>query len=117
MKIELINLLSEYGYPVRLQGSLAQSEKYPDSFFTIWNNETTDGAHYDNDAISYIWDFTVYFYSRNPVLVNTVLAQAIDKLKTNGWIISGRGYDAPSDEVSHTGRAVDVLYIERKIAD
>lgn len=113
MKQELINLLSIYDYPVILQGTLTESEKYPNSFFTIWNNETSDGSHYDNDAIDYIWDFTIYFYSTNPSLVNTVLLQAKNLLKTNGWIISGKGYDVPSDEPSHTGRAIDALYIEQ----
>ena len=112
MKQELINLLSTYGYPVKLQGSLAPNEAYPQSFFTFWNDDTTDGAHYDNDAINYIWNFTIYFYSTNPTLVNTVLLQTKQLLKENGWIVGGKGYDVPSDEATHTGRAIDVLYIE-----
>lgn len=113
MKQDLINLLSTFGYPVKLQGTLTESEKYPNSFFTIWNNESTDGSHYDNDAINYIWDFSIYFYSVNPALVNTVLLQAKNLLKNSGWIIGGKGYDVPSDEPSHTGRAIDALYIEK----
>ena len=112
MKQELINLLSTFGYPVRLQGSLAPNEAYPQSFFTYWNDETADGSHYDNDAINYIWTFSIYFYSTNPTLVNTVLLQAKTLLKNNGWIVGGKGYDVPSDEATHTGRAIDVLYIE-----
>lgn len=113
MKQELINILSSYNYPVRLQGSLAKDEAYPDSFFTFWNDDTSDQAHYDNAAIAYIWNYTVYFFSRDPELVNTVLVSVINDLKAAGWIISGKGYDTPSDEVTHTGRAVDVLYVER----
>ena len=113
MKEELISILSEYGYPVRLQGSLAKDEQYPDSFFTFWNDETADLRHYDNDPVAYVWTFTIYFFSRDPQLVNTVLEAAIRQLKSSGWIISGKGYDTPSDEVTHTGRAVDVLYVER----
>ena len=112
MKQELINLLKTFGYPVRLQGSLTESETYPQSFFTIWNDETTDGSHYDNDAINYIWEFTIYFYSTNPTLVNTILLQVKTLLKSNGWIVGGKGYDVPSDEATHTGRAIDVLFIE-----
>ena len=113
MKTELITILSAYGYPVKLQGSLTQNEAYPESFFTFWNNETSDLRHYDNGAIGYVWDFTVYFYATDPTLVNTVLESAIEDLKTAGWIIGGKGYDVPSDEPTHTGRAVDVLYVER----
>ena len=112
MKNELISLLATFGYPVKLQGSIAQDEQYPDTFFTFWNNSTYDGSHYDNNAIDYVWDFTVNFYSTNPTLVNTKPLEAITLLKNNGWIISGKGYDVPSDEATHTGRAFDALYIE-----
>lgn len=115
MKQELINLLATFKYPVRLQGSLAPKEKYPDSFFTIWNNSVDDGSHYDNDAINFVWDFTIYFYSVNPALVNTVLVEAKALLKQNGWIVGGKGYDVASDEPTHTGRAIDAVYIERNI--
>ena len=86
---------------------------YPTSFFTYWNNETPDGSHYDNHAINYIWNFTINFYSTDPVLVNTVLLNAKQLLKANGWIVPGKGYDVPSDEPTHTGRAMDAIYIER----
>jgi hypothetical protein len=113
MKDALISLLESFGYPVRLQGSLAEDEAYPESFFTFWNNDTSDGSHYDNDAISYIWDFDVNFYSSNPALVNTVLLEVRTLLKNNGWIISGKGYDVASDEPTHTGRQINTIYIER----
>lgn len=113
MRDRLINILAEFGYPVRQQGSLSPTEPYPSSFFTIWNDETEDLSHYDNDAISYTWQFTVYFYSNSPDLVATIPLEAIDALKSAGLIINGRGYDVPSDEITHTGRAFDCIYIER----
>lgn len=113
MKDALIALLETFGYPVRLQGSLAENEAYPESFFTFWNNDTPDGSHYDNNPISYVWDFDVNFYSTSPTLVNTVLLEARNLLKTNGWIIPGKGYDVATDEPTHTGRGMNVLYLER----
>lgn len=112
MKEQLITLLNTFGYPVRLQGSLAKDEAYPVSFFTIWNDETDDGSHYDNDAINYVWTFSINFYSVDPALVNSVLLQVKALLKANKWIVPGKGYDVPSDEISHTGRAIDAIYIE-----
>ena len=112
MKDELIALLSEYKYPVIQQGSLDPQEAYPESFFTFWNNSTSDTSHYDNNAIAYTWNFDVNFYSTNPDLVNNVLIDAIYLLRNNGWIVSGRGHDVPSDEITHTGRGVTVLYRE-----
>lgn len=112
MKEQLIEILSTFGFPVKLQGSIAQNEKYPDSFFTFWNNETYDGSHYSNLPISYVWNFTINFYSNNPALVNTTLLQARGLLKQNGWIVGGKGQDVPSDEPTHTGRSIDALYLE-----
>lgn len=112
MKENLIELLSTFGYPVRLQGSISADEKYPESFFTFWNNDTEDGSHYDNDAINYVWNFTINFYSTNPTTVNEILLNAKSLLKNNGWIVPGKGYDVPSDELTHTGRAIEALYIE-----
>ena len=117
MKENLIQILSTFGYPVKLQGTISQNEKYPDSFFTFWNNDTYDGSHYDNNAISFIWNFTINFYSNNPALVNTVLLQARVLLKQNGWIVSGKGADVPSDEATHTGRSIDALFIELNRGD
>lgn len=113
VKEQLIELLKSFGYPVHLQGSIAKNESYPASFFTFWNNSADDGAHYNNEAINYIWNFTLNFYSNNPSLVNTILLQAKTLLQSNGWIVPGKGYDVPSGELTHTGRAIDALYIEK----
>lgn len=115
MKETLITLLKTFGYPVMLQGSLAANQKYPDSFFTFWNNDSYDGNHYDNKEISWIWSFDVNFYSTNPVLVNTMLLQTKNLLRSHGFIISGKGYDVASDEPTHTGRGINALYKENNI--
>ena len=112
MTDNLISLLETFGYEVHLQGSLLKDEPYPASFFTFWNNDTSDGNHYDNNAISCVWDYSVYFYSTDPDLIYTVLDNVKTLLKQNGWIVSGKGYDVPTDEPTHTGRAIDALYLE-----
>lgn len=113
MKDRLIQLLQTFGYPVILQGSIDQDEAYPESFFTFWNNDTTDGSHYDNEAISWIWSFDVNFYSTDPTQVNEMLLNAKRLLKANGFIIGGKGHDVFSDEPTHTGRGMTALYVER----
>lgn len=112
MKEQLITLLSTYGFPIFEQGSLNEGDVYPESFFTIWNDGTSDGVAYDNDAINLIWNFTIYFYSIDETLVNTILPQLRELLKQNEWIPQGVGYDVPSDEITHTGRAIDVSVIQ-----
>lgn len=110
----LISVLETFGYPVRLQGSLAENEAYPASFFTFWNNSSDDGSHYDNNPINYVWDFEVNFYSTDPGLVYTTIEAARVALKQNGFIISGKGSSAYSDEPTHTGRSINAQIIEHE---
>ena len=113
MKDLLIKTLETFGYPVILQGTLNKDEAYPDSFFTFWNNDSFDEAFYDNKENETIWDFDVNFYSTDPALVNSTLIEAKTKLKQQGFIVSGKGYDVVSDEPTHTGRGINVLKEER----
>jgi hypothetical protein len=113
MEDNLIALLESFKYPVIRQGSLAPEDAYPETFFTFWNNSSSDWSHYNNNETGWIWSFDVNFYSNNPTLVNTKLDEARALLKTNGWIIDGRGYDLATDEVTHTGRGMVALYIEK----
>lgn len=112
MKKQLIELLSGFGYPVFLQGSMNDDEDYPPSFFTFWNFQTPEGAYYDNKATRAEWGFWVYFYSEDPELVDSVLEEAVKLLKENGWITDGKGEDAASDHETHTGRLVTCYYME-----
>lgn len=114
VKQEFIDVIETFDYPVFLQGSLGD-EAYPDSFFTFWNNDTFDDAFYDNSETQVVWDFDLNFYSDNPSLVNSILLEAKSKLKAKGFIVDGFGYDVVSDEPTHTGRGINVLFIERMI--
>lgn len=109
----LISTLETFGYPVMLQGSLLPNEPYPDNFFTFWNNDSSDGTHYDNAAASVLYTYEVNFYSNNPANVYDVLRDAITRLRNAGFVISGDGYSVASDEITHDGRGVDVEYLRR----
>lgn len=108
----LIELLSTFDYPVIRQGSLAPSEKYPDTFFTFWNNDTSEHSAYDNETSSETTDFDVNVYSNNVNNTYNLLTSAINLLKNNGWTIYDRGHDVYSDEITHTGRGIGVIYLK-----
>ena len=40
----LIEILESFGYPVMLQGSMLPDDKYPNHFFTFWNNSSSQFA-------------------------------------------------------------------------
>lgn len=108
----LIKILITFGYPVFRQGSLTEDTAYPDNFFTFWNTESPDHAHYDNTEYGTAWSFDVNFYSNDPLKTYTVLSDARIALKRNGWIVPGKGYDVRSDEPTHTGRGLEAYYLE-----
>lgn len=109
----LIETLESFGFPVKLQGSLLPDEPYPDHFFTFWNNTSYGNSYYDDDEQSTVFDYDVNFYSINPEWVYGKLRAAIVALKKAGFIISGDGYSVISDEPTHDGRGINVLYLRR----
>ena len=113
IKDKLIKELIKFGYPVFLQGTLSPDAAYPETFVTFWTDDTMDNSHYDNEAATITWDFSVIFYSSNPELVNTKPEEIRKALKQAGFIPQGRGRDIPSDEPTHTGWAQDYYFIEQ----
>lgn len=108
----LISTLEPLGYPIMRQGSLSETEKYPEHFFTFWNNDASGDGFYDNDETQTIWDYDLNFYSINPALTHSMLLEAKKLLKQVGFTVTGKGYDLPSDEVTHTGRGINIFFLE-----
>lgn len=108
----LIQTLESFGYPVRRQGSLGEKERYPDRFFTFWENGSYDKKHYDNHTHSVVHDYDINFYSIDPKQTYDKLREAMAVLKRNGFIVIGSGYDIGSDEKTHTGRGFNALYMK-----
>lgn len=109
----LIETLESLGFPVMLQGSLLPNEPYPNHFFTFWNNDSYGNSFYDDDEHSIVYNYSVNFYSVNPEWVYTKLRAAKVALKRAGFIVSGDGYSVTSDEPTHDGRGINVLYLRR----
>ena len=115
LKQMIVNTLTtEFKIPVILQGTLLDSEAYPDDFFTFWNTASSSAMYYDGNENETIWEFELNFYSTNPSHVNSYLLTAKSLLKAEGWIIDGKGYDVPSDEPTHTGRGIILIYMEKE---
>jgi len=112
-KLLIDTLVNEFQLPVYLQGSLSADDEYPAAFFTFWNNYTNDDGFYDNTESDVIWNFDLNYYSNDPVSVNSVLLEAKHLLKSVGFIPDGSGHDVLSDEPTHTGRGMTLLFIEK----
>lgn len=114
MEDELIKKLETFGFPVMRQGSLPEDEEYPETFFTFWNNNEDGDSFYDNETVKTLHDFAVNVYSTDPEITYSLLRQARDLLKVNGWVPVRMGYDIASDEITHTGRGMEITYIKFK---
>ena len=110
MEDHLISILNSFSYPVRRQGSFASGEEYPNHFFTFWNNDTTSSKHYNNQLKTLNHYYSVNFYSIDPEKMYQVINELITRLKENGWMVESYGYDVASDEPTHTGRGVGIVY-------
>ena len=108
----LLEVLESFEYPVYRQGSMSDSDTYPDTFLTFWNNESVDHSHYSDSEYGTVWDFDVNVYSNNPSLTYSLLLEIRSALKQSGWIVPGKGYDVTSDEETHTGRGINALFLE-----
>lgn len=109
----LISVIESLGYSCKLQGSYAPDELYPDHFFTFWNDSGNGSGFYDNDETAVIWQYSLNFYSVDPDIVNVMLLEAKKALKAKGFIVSGAGYSVMSDEPTHTGRGITLLYRQK----
>lgn len=116
MKQKLITALKTCGFvegkTLFLHGTINPEDAYPESFVTIWTDDAPDGVHFDNATGSYDWAFSVIFYSADAALTNTKPNEIRAALKAAGFIPQGKGQDAPSDEPTHTGWAMDFVITE-----
>ena len=106
----LISLLGTFKFPVYRQGSLAKNAPYPATFFTFWENPENVND-YDNETKFVIYDYLIYVYSNDPIVLADTLAAARKLLKENNFAIISRGFDVASDEQTHTGKCFEVGYI------
>ena len=97
--------------PIFRQGSLGETDVYPDTFMTFWNNNETGMTAYDNDTATVVWSFDANAYSTDPATVYSLTADLRRKLKAAGWQTPDRGHDVGSDEQTHTGRGISVTYL------
>ena len=112
MEDNLIQILESLKYPVYRQGSMSNDTEYPSTFITFWNNGSPDNSHYDNSEYGTAWDYNVYVYSNDPSLTYSVLQDIRTALKNSKWIVPSKGFDVASDEATHTGRGLEVFYLE-----
>lgn len=115
-KTALINALTGVGYvsgqTLFLQGTVNPSLSYPAEFVTFWVNYTDDVSFYNNGVSKTAWNVSVILYANSATVVNEKPSTIISALKAAGFIPQGKGQDVLSDEDTHTGWAMEFIYLE-----
>lgn len=112
MKDELLEALEDLEIPIILQGSIAADEAYPDTFITFRTLSSNTAKSFDNDEVLTTYEINTCVFSRDPLIVASVTADARAALKKAGFIPQGKGYDLISDEPDFSGYATDYYYLE-----
>lgn len=112
MEQELFTILESFGFPVYRQGSMSKDATYPETFITYWNNDTPETMYYDNAEHCTVWDYNVFVYSSIYAHTYTLPLEILRKLKEAGWIVPSKGFDAVSDAETHTGRGLEVYFMQ-----
>ena len=111
-RTDFISLLETFGYPCFLQGTLEEDAPYPDTFITFQTTGSEDNSFYDNKLFAEDWNYTAILYTNNPLLIESEPPKIIQKLKQNGYLPQGKGFDIPSDEPTHTGWVLNFIHKE-----
>lgn len=107
--VNIFDDLAGVGFPVYQQGTAPAA--LPDSFFTVWEDYSSDRAHGDNKPRQLEQGWTLIFYTKDKNLIYSGLVAAIKHLKTKGYTIDGQGSDFSGAWEGYDARAVDVVKI------
>lgn len=112
MKQKLIDILSEFGFPVVLKYSVAPKD-YPKDIILIWNFDSSN-TQFEDAEYATEWGFEVTYLSDNPLNVEKNQKLISKKLKDNGFVADGNGCDVITDisVSSHTGWRCDFYFTE-----
>lgn len=114
VKDKLISILEAYcPNNVYLQGTLNPDEAYPDTFITFFITDSEFDKFFDNGSNKINWSFSIMIYSTDVNKIDEISRGIIKDGKAQGFIPQGAGNDIISDEVSHTGWAIDFIYTEQ----
>jgi len=120
VKEKLINVLEQFCPDnVFLQGTLNAEQDFPQKFITFFITSSQLNAFYDNVESERDFYITVIFYSNNPAEISTYAENIMNALRADGFVLEDAGNDiistVPTNTPTHTGWAMDFIYIKRII--
>lgn len=106
-------LEEESGISYARQGSYAEDEEIPESFYTFWNQSSEFEMHYNNTPYACNWEWLVFYYTKDVSTLYIGLEKFIEKAIEKGFFVEGKGKDISCDEVDYVGRYLKITYQEQ----
>lgn len=111
---EIFNELEqEFNIPFSRQGSYAEDEEIPTSFYTFWNQNSSFEMNYNNKPNACNWDWIIFYYTKDASTLYTGLEKFIEKAIDKGFFVEGKGKDIACDEPDYVGRYLKITYEEQ----
>lgn len=108
--VEIFNDLAELNIPVFEQGSAP--EVLPDEYFTFSEDYSSDHVSADNTTKEILYEFTLRYYTKNAETLYSRLIEALQLLKSKGYITTGVGYRCETYRETWFARQADIKKIE-----
>lgn len=108
--INIYEDLQDLNIPVYTEGDAPST--LPNEYFTISEDSTSDNVSADNEPVSYLYEFSLKYYTTDATSLYTGLIKAMQLLKQKGYITSGVGYHNSTYHDKWFSRQADIKKIE-----
>ena len=88
--VNIFDDLAELKIPVYAEGDAPK--ELPDAYVTINEDYTSDHVSADNKPTQILYEFTLKYYTTDAQTIYSGFLEAMQLLKTKGYIVSGVGY-------------------------
>ncbi len=108
--VKIYEDLAELNIPVFEQGNAP--ETLPDEYFTFSEDYSSDHLSADNTTKEILYEFTLRYYTKNAETLYSRMIEALQLLKSKGYITTGVGYRCETYHETWFGRQADIKKIE-----
>lgn len=108
--VKIYEDLAELNIPVYEQGNAP--ETLPDEYFTFSEDYSSDHLSADNTTKEILYEFTLKYYTKNAETLYSRLIEALQLLKSKGYITTGNGYRNETYRETWFSRQADIKKIE-----
>lgn len=96
--------------PVYYEGDAPK--ELPNEYYTVSEDDTSDNLNAENKALEHLYEFTLKYYTNDANTLYTGLQDAINLLRSKGYLIEGVGRKNATYQNIWFSRMVDVSKID-----